>query len=260
MRTIAVVIEYDGTDFAGFQVQSGKRTVQAELCKAVRIITKESVPVIGASRTDSGAHATGQVVHFRTRCSIPIERVPLALNSVLPRDVAARWAWEADDSFHARYSARSRVYRYTVWNHPVRSAMMERYAFRVSHTLEVRAMQVAAQALVGRHDFAAFASEAHRYRNTMREVYSAQVGARLPLLWLRVEANGFLQGMVRAIMGTLLEVGLGKREPESIAYLLQQGSREKAGFSVPAHGLCLVRVNYDTAINGNERQQAGREQ
>ncbi|MEJ5252422.1 MAG: tRNA pseudouridine(38-40) synthase TruA [Armatimonadota bacterium] len=245
MRTIAVVIEYDGTDFAGFQVQQGKRTVQAELCRAVQRITKEKVAVIGASRTDAGAHATGQVVHFRTTCRIPIERVPAALNSVLPRDIAARWAWEADDSFHARYSALSRVYRYTVWNHPVRSALMERYAYRVSQPLNIEAMQEATRYLVGKHDFAAFASEVGRYRNTVREVYSAHLQARQPLVWLRIEANGFLQGMVRAIMGTLIEVGLGKRTPDTMAQLLESGTRQQAGFNVPAHGLCLVRVNYD---------------
>ncbi|MCS6949439.1 MAG: tRNA pseudouridine(38-40) synthase TruA [Armatimonadota bacterium] len=245
MRTIAVVIEYDGTDFAGFQIQRGQRTVQAELCRAVQKITGEAVPVIGASRTDAGAHATGQVVHFRTTCRIPIERVPAALNSVLPRDVAARWAWEADERFHARYSARSRVYRYTVWNHPVRSALMERYAYRVTLPLDVAAMREAAQYLVGRHDYAAFASEVGRYRHTVREVYRAELGARPPLVWLRIEANGFLQGMVRAIMGTLIEVGLGKRTPETLVQLLDGGRRGEAGFSVPAHGLCLVRVNYE---------------
>ncbi len=245
MRTIAVVIEYDGTDFEGFQVQRGKRTVQAEICRAVEKITKERIPVIGASRTDSGAHATGQVVHFRTTCRIPVERVPLALNSVLPRDIAAKRAWEADENFHARYSARSRVYRYTVLNQPVRSALLERYAYRVNQPLDVQAMQEAARYLVGKHDFAAFACEVKRYRNTVREVYSAHLQARPPLVWLRIEANGFLQGMVRGIMGTLIEVGLGKRTVDSIARLLVSGSNERAGFSVPAHGLCLVRVNYD---------------
>ncbi|MCS6830797.1 MAG: tRNA pseudouridine(38-40) synthase TruA [Armatimonadota bacterium] len=254
MRTIAVVIEYDGTDFAGFQVQRGRRTVQAELCRAVQKITREPVPVIGASRTDAGAHATGQVVHFRTTCRIPVERVPAALNSVLPRDVAARYAWEAGNSFHARYSARSRVYRYTIWNHPVRSALMERYAYRVSQPLDTEAMREAAKHLLGEHDFAAFACEVGRYRNTVREVYSAQLQTRQPLLWLRIEANGFLQGMVRAIMGTLIEVGLGKRPPEAIAQLLQSGSRDEAGFSVPAHGLCLVRVRYDESTTLRSEQ------
>lgn len=245
MRTIAVVIEYDGTDFAGFQVQRGKRTVQAELCRAVQKITKESIPVIGASRTDAGAHATGQVVHFRTTCRIPVESVPAALNSVLPRDIAARHAWEADESFHARYSALSRVYRYTIWNHPVRSALIERYAYRVSQPLDVEAMREAVKHVIGKHDFAAFASEVGRYRNTVREVYSVELGARFPLVWLRIEANGFLQGMVRAIVGTLIEIGLGKRAPDTMPLLLQGARREEAGYNVPAHGLCLVRVNYD---------------
>ncbi len=245
MRTLAVVIEYDGTDFAGFQIQRGQRTVQAELCRAVHRITGEAVPVIGASRTDAGAHATGQVVHFRTTCRIPVERVPAALNSVLPRDVAARRAWEAEEGFHARYSARSRVYRYTIWNHPVRSALLERYAYRVSAPLDIEAMRVAAGYLKGTHDFAAFASEVGRYRNTVREVYSVELGARFPLVWLRIEANGFLQGMVRAIVGTLIEIGLGKRAPDTMPLLLQGARREEAGYNVPAHGLCLVRVNYD---------------
>lgn len=245
MRTIAVVIEYDGTDFSGFQIQRGQRTVQAELCRAVQKITGESVPVIGASRTDAGAHATGQVVHFRTTCRIPIERVPVALNSVLPRDVAARRAWEAGERFHARYSARSRVYRYTIWNHPVRSALLERYAYRVSVPLDIEAMRLATEYLKGRHDFAAFASEVGRYRHTVREVYRVELGARPPLVWLRIEADGFLQGMVRAITGTLIEVGLGKRAPDTIPSLLQGARRGEAGYSVPAHGLCLVRVNYD---------------
>lgn len=258
MRTIAVVIEYDGTDFAGFQIQRGRRTVQAELCRAMQKISKEKVAVIGASRTDAGAHATGQVVHFRTTCQIPVERVPPALNSVLPRDISARRAWEADDSFHARYSARSRVYRYTVWNHPIRSALIERYAYRVSQPLDIEAMQEATTYFVGKHDFAAFASEVKRYRNTVREVYSALLQARPPLIWLRIEANGFLQGMVRAIVGTLIEVGLGKRAPETVVQLLESGTRQQAGFNVPAHGLCLVRVNYDVSTILKSEQQAGK--
>lgn len=259
MRTVAVVIEYDGTDFAGFQKQRGRRTVQAEVCRAVQKITKETVAVVGASRTDAGAHATGQVIHFRTTCRIPVERVPSALNSVLPKDVSARRAWEADDGFHARYSARSRVYRYTIWNHPVRSALIERYAYRVRQPLHLEAMREAVQYFVGKHDFAAFASEVKRYTNTVREVYSAQLLARPPLVWLRVEANGFLQGMVRAMMGTLVEIGLGKRDLETIVQLLEKGRRGEAGYSVPAHGLCLVRVNYGPSIPRNEKQ-AGKEQ
>lgn len=258
MRTIAVVIEYDGTEFEGFQVQRGKRTVQAELCRAVEKITKERIPVIGASRTDSGVHATGQVIHFCTTCRIPIERVPAALNSVLPRDIAARRAWEADETFHARYSARSRVYRYTIWNHPLRSALMERFAYRVSHALDVEKMRKAANYLVGKHDFAAFACEVKRYRNTVREVYSVQLGAKPPLLWLRIEANGFLQGMVRTIVGTLIEIGWGKRSTDSVVRLLEGDKSERAGFSAPAHGLCLVRVNYDISTILRNEQQTGK--
>lgn len=239
-----MIIEYDGTHFAGFQYQRGQRTVQGELEHGLGRLTREASRVAGAGRTDAGVHALGQVVSFDCRTTIPGEKLAWALNSVLPTDIRAVSSEVVGSEFHARYSAKSRVYAYLVLNRQGPSAMLSRYAWHVRQPLDVDAMAQGATALVGDHDFAAWANSVAEAKTTVRRVARCTVRRRGRLVLLMVEANAFLHGMVRNIVGTLVEVGLGRRKPEEIAEITDSRDRALAGPTAPAHGLCLVRVRY----------------
>ncbi|HZP80013.1 MAG TPA: tRNA pseudouridine(38-40) synthase TruA [Chthonomonadaceae bacterium] len=244
MPTFKATVEYDGTDFAGFQWQHGTRTVQGVLEAAIAQRTGQAVRLAGAGRTDAGVHALGQVISFQAETRIPIERMALALNSALPPDVSVRKVEAVEETFHARFSASSRLYAYLIVNRRTPSALLRRYSAFCPFLLDVEAMQAGAGALLGEQDFAAFANELEPGRTTWREVTRCQVGRYRNLVVVRIEANAFLRGMVRAIVGTLMEVGTGKRDPASIAALLHSRDRRLAGPSAPPQGLCLLKVRY----------------
>lgn len=248
MRRLAV-IEYDGTDFSGFQVQRGKRTVQGELERALHKITGEKIRVIGAGRTDTGVHAAGQGAHFDTAWKQSNEILHRALNAVLPNDVAVRSLVEVAPDFSARYSATRRTYRYTLLNQPLRAPLAERYALRVAEPLDAKAMDAAARLLNGQKDFGAFGTPP-RGDNTVRHVYRAQVERQGARVSVEVEANAFLYRMMRRIVGTLLLVGKGALSIDEFARVIEK--KHRAGQSVPPHGLCLVQVKYDL---GNDRSE-----
>jgi len=244
MRCFKVTVEYDGTDFAGFQYQAGQRSVQAELERAVEKLTGQAVRVQGAGRTDAGVHALGQVISFAVETRIPTDRLAYALNSVLPNDVAAVAAEEVDARFHARFSARSRAYVYVILNREQPSAVFGRFAHHHPYPLDVPAMQTAAAPLVGTQDFAAWANSADETHSTIRTVYRCVVRPVKQFVLVQMEANAFLRGMVRNVVGTLLEVGGGRRAPDEIIEITHSRQRANAGPSAPARGLCLVRVRY----------------
>jgi tRNA pseudouridine38-40 synthase len=244
MRRFKVTVEYDGTDFAGFQYQAGQRSVQAELERALETLTGQTTRVHGAGRTDAGVHALGQVISFETETRIPIEKLPCALNSALPTDVRAVAAAEAEARFHARFSALSRAYVYVILHRALPSALFGRYTCHYPHPLDLEAMQTGARLLVGTQDFAAWANESREVNSTVREVYRCAVRRRGPFVLVYVEANAFLRGMVRSIAGTLLQVGSGKRAPDEMAEITRSLQRSQAGPSAPAKGLCLVKVRY----------------
>lgn len=244
MRCYRATIEYDGTDFAGFQWQRDLRTVQGELETALRRLTEQDVRVSGAGRTDAGVHALGQVVSFRASTRIPTERLATAMNSVLPEDVRAVEACETDEAFHARFSAKSRAYVYVILNRQEPSAVWRRFAHHVRQRLDVGAMEEGARRLIGEMDFAAWANALGDVQTTVRRVLRCSVRRRGHLILLAVEATGFLHGMVRNIAGTLIQVGHGKREPADIERITASRDRSQAGPTAPACGLCLVRVRY----------------
>lgn len=257
MRCFKVTVEFDGTEFCGFQLQAGQRSVQGEIERAVQQITGQPVRVVGAGRTDAGVHAMGQVVGFRADTRIPIERMAAALNSALPRDVAAVRAVEVDPGFHARFSAVSRAYAYLILLRDSPSALFRRYAWHLPVPLDVGAMQEAARRLEGTRDFAAWAGASETV-TTVRTVTRCRLRQHGPFLMVHVEANAFLKGMVRTIVGTLVQVGLGRRAPEEMDRITGSRDRSQAGPSAPAHGLCLVRVRYPRiGIQGGARS-AGR--
>ncbi len=243
MRLLAI-IEYDGTEFEGFQLQRNRRTVQGELEHALHKITGEPSRVIGAGRTDTGVHATGQGAHFDTPWKQSTEVLQRALNAVLPNDIAIRSLVRVPKNFSARHDAKSRAYRYTILNQPIRSPLAERYALLVPDPLDVDAMDVAAQCLIGRHDFCAFGTPS-RGDNTVRQVHRAQVERHGERVQIEVEANAFLYRMVRRIVGTLLLVGRGALNVEGFRDVMAR--KRRAGESVPPQGLCLIAVKYDLA-------------
>jgi tRNA pseudouridine38-40 synthase len=243
-RVYRVTVEYDGTDFSGWQRQPGMRTVEGCLEEAVRQMTGEDVFVRGAGRTDSGVHAEGQVASFPLVARIPPHGLLRGLNSILPMDLAIVDAAEAPLDFDARFSARGKVYRYTVWNHVVRSPLHERTAWHVRQALDLAVMAEAAARLVGEHDFRAFRAADCERRTTRRIVRRLDVDRQGALCTFEVEATAFLKNMVRILVGTLVDLGRAIRPPEAVARMLETGDRAAGGMTAPAHGLTLLRVLY----------------
>lgn len=248
-RRLLAILEYDGTEFAGFQIQRGKRTVQGELERALHKITGEKIRVIGAGRTDTGVHATGQGAHFDTAWKQSNEILHRALNAVLPNDIAVDSLKQVAPDFSARYSATSRTYRYTLLNQATRAPLAERYALRIAEPLDADAMNAAAQLLSGQKDFGAFGMPP-RGDNTVRYVYRAQVERQGAQVIVEIEANAFLYRMMRRIVGTLLVVGKSAMSIDEFQQVIEK--KRRAGQSVPPHGLCLIQVKYDL---GNDRSE-----
>ncbi len=234
---------YDGTEYSGFQRQANAPTVQAALEAALAQIGQENVTVLGAGRTDAGVHAVGQVIAFDTSWKHGLDALLRALNAVLPADIAVRAVEEAASDFHPRYDARSRCYRYTLYNAPVRCPLARRYSLHVSAPLDVESMRRAASLLPGTHDFAAF-GQPPEGESTVRTVFRAELQGTPPWLMFEIEANAFLYRMVRSIMGTLLQVGHGEISVDYFAAVFESCDRSKAGPTAPPHGLCLMEVKY----------------
>ncbi len=244
-RNIRIVVEYDGSRHGGWQIQKDRPTIQGELQRAVEEITGRKAPVAGAGRTDAGVHAEGQVANFHTSSLIPARKWPDALNAHLPPEIAVLSAEEVPLDFHAQFAAASKVYRYRILNRPVRSALDRDRAHLVKAPLDLEGMRAAARHLAGTHDFRAFGSEMARKERTVRTIFSFDVRANGPFVEFLVHGDGFLYNQVRAMVGTLMLVGLGKRPPGWVKEVLDSKERSKAGANVPARGLALVEVRYD---------------
>jgi tRNA pseudouridine38-40 synthase len=247
MMRVRAVVAYDGTDYGGFQRQINAPTVQAALEAALVQVTQETITVLAAGRTDAGVHAAGQIVAFDTAWRHGLSDLQQALNAVLPIDIAVLEVEEAAADFHPRYDARSRRYRYSLYNAPVRWPLSRRYSLHVAAPLDVAMMQRAAQSLVGEHDFATFGRPPQgRKRScvTVRRVLMAGWSGEPPWLTFDIEANAFLYRMVRSIVGTLLQVGRGRMSLEEFAAALVACDRSLAGPTAPPHGLCQVEVKY----------------
>lgn len=241
---IMLVLQYDGTNFCGWQVQPGLRTVQGELENAVFSLTGERVSVIASGRTDSGVHARGQVAHFDTNSTIPPENFCRALNVLLPSDVKVIKSELAPENFHSRFSAKKKTYIYRFYKSSVELPLYSRYACRIDEKTDETAMNQAAQALVGTHDFKCFMSSGSDVKNTVRTIYECRIYKNGDLLELKVCGNGFLYNMVRAIAGTLYFVGLGKSSVKSVKAAIESKDRFFAGKTMPPQGLTLEEVFY----------------
>ncbi|HEX3694562.1 MAG TPA: tRNA pseudouridine(38-40) synthase TruA [Polyangia bacterium] len=243
-RNLRFLIEYDGTDFAGWQRQPGQRTVQGAIEDAIAAMTGETVLVRGAGRTDAGVHAAGQVANLTLEAAIPTLGLLRGLNSILPPDIALLDVAEAPADFDARFSARGKIYRYQVWNHLVRSPLRARRSWHYRGKLDLDIMRAAAQALCGEHDFRAFRASDCERRTTVRVVRRLEVDCLENLLSLEVEATAFLKNMVRILVGTLVDIGRGRIAPTIIARMLETGDRTIGGVTAPPQGLTLVKVFY----------------
>lgn len=249
MPRLALIIEYQGQQFCGSQYQVGQRTVQAELEKALSTIARAPVSCIFSSRTDSGVHALGQVAHCDWPESEPdIWQLNWGLNGILPEDMAVSRIVPVQDSFHARYDASCRQYVYRLLNTPQRSALLRHTHYFVPRALDVASMRLAAANLLGEHDFKAFKSTSSARVTSICRVKRAELlnlGEGVLEFW--IAANHFVYNMVRIIVGTLVEIGLGKRQPDSLSNALSSGNRNLAGPTAPSWGLCLHSVQYPEA-------------
>lgn len=246
-----LLIQYDGTDFHGWQVQANDRSIQGELERVIGSLEGSDVKVSGSGRTDAGVHAEGQVANVHLKRIWTPEKLRNAINGNLWRDIRIMKAETAADDFHARFSARQKTYVYRVMNAPVMSPFWKRYALHETRPLDVGVLNNAARALLGEHDWTAFSSALSESENKVRTVTDCTVDSiwdkrsNSCLLEFRIRANGFLRYMVRSIVGTLLEVGRGEKDFDTIQNALVTGDRNLAGMTAPAHGLTLERVDYE---------------
>lgn len=250
VRRFQATVEYDGTDFSGYQRQGqGERTVQQILEQAVQAVTAQAVTVLGAGRTDAGVHALGQVIAFDVEWRHDEEALGRALNANLPADVAVRQVVQVSETFHPRFSARRRRYKYKINNHIVRSPLLRRTMWHYRRPLDHVLMNRASQYLIGRQDFATFGQPPSGV-STVRQVYRAEWHRDHDLLEFIIEADAYLYRMVRSLVGSLCLVGVGDWSVDAFADALAAADRSQAGPTAPPHGLCLVAVSYDQAPTG----------
>lgn len=244
MRNIKLTIEYDGKDYHGWQKQPNKLNIQGEIEKAIQTITGEEVELIGSGRTDSGVHAFGQVANFKMESNFPIQKIPIAINSQLKTSIRIKKAQEVEESFHSRYHCHQKTYAYIIDNSEQGTAIYRNYTYHVAQPLNVKAMQQAANFLVGEHDFSSFKSSGTSSKSSVRTIYEAKIFQEQERVIIELTGNGFLYNMVRIISGTLVEIGLGEKRPEEMQEIINSKDRQKAGKTLPASGLFLMKVEY----------------
>lgn len=239
-----MTLEYDGTGYAGWQIQPNGATIQQKVEEALEKVLRETIRVHGSGRTDAGVHGRGQVAHFDTSSVLPLENIRAGANTYLPANIAIIRAEDVGPDFHARYSARGKVYRYKVFLGATRSPFLLDYAFRVSVPLNIDNMVIAARTLTGKNDFSAFEAAGSSIQDKVRELSRLDIRRKNKLLEFELQADGFLYKMVRNIVGTLLEVGKGNLSSEDVKNILESKDRTRAGPTAPPHGLYLYRVIY----------------
>ena len=254
---VALITEYDGTDFVGFQSQNNGRAVCDVLTAALEEIYQTKIHVEGCSRTDSGVHARGHVSSLDVPFFIPEDKLPIAINAHLPSDLSVRKALYVEDSFSARFNTLGKRYIYRLYSSPLRSPLKDRYAYHTTYKLDVEKMKKAAELFRGEHDFEAFCAAGGSQTTTVRTIFSVNVFEKDNDIEIEVQGNAFLYNMVRIITGTLVEIGLGKRRPEDMARIIASADRSNAGIIAPAGGLWLDEVFYRELGNGTEQTRMG---
>ncbi len=231
-------------NLTGWQKQSNKLNIQGELEKAIEEITGEKIELNASGRTDAGVHSLGQVANFKTNSNIPIEKIPIAINSKVKKSIVIKEATEVEESFHARYHCKKKTYRYTINNSLYGTAIYRNLEYHISQQLDMPAMQKAISYFEGEHDFAAFKASGTSSKSSVRTIYHAEVRKEGDRIYIELTGNGFLYNMVRIIAGTILEVGMKKIKPEEILDIIESRERQRAGKTLPPYGLCLMKVEY----------------
>lgn len=244
LRNLRLIIEYDGTNYHGWQRQKEALTIQGEIEDTIHSISGERVKLVSSGRTDAGVHALGQVANFHTKSSLDAISWQRALNSLLPQDISIKKADFVPLEFHSRYSAKSKVYRYVILNQLLPSVFYKDYAWHIPYPLNLRRMRKGMRYLLGTHDFSSFQASSYIVKNPVRTIRYIEMEKRMNFITIIIEADGFLHHMVRNIVGTLVEVGRGKIGPEEVKRILVLKDRRKAGPTAPPHGLYLVEVRY----------------
>lgn len=244
MRNIRIILEYDGTNYHGWQYQKNALTIQEVVKKAIEKITAEKINLIGASRTDTGVHAYYQVANFKSKTKIPAEKIPYAINSLLPRDITVVEAKDVEQDFHSRYSSKGKRYRYVILNRKFSSPIMRNYCWHINYKLDIEKMKEAADFLIGTHDFSAFKASGSNVKNPIRTVKETTLNKNKDIITFEIEADGFLYNMVRIIVGTLVDIGCHKIEPYMIKNILESKNRNLAGKTSPPQGLYLLKIFY----------------
>lgn len=244
MKNIKLTIEYDGTNYLGWQRQRTSPTIQEVIEKSLGKITGEKITIYGSGRTDTGVHALGQVANFRTESALDPETFQKGLNSVLPGDIVITKAEEAEPDFHSQLSAKSKTYTYKILNRPHPSALLRQRAWYIPYPLSIKRMNEAVRCLAGEHDFRAFAQSGKEVKSTVRTVLSAGFSTHGDITEFRIEATGFLKRMVRLIVGTLIQVGKERISPEQFRDILESGIKDKYVHAAPPWGLYLIEVRY----------------
>ena len=246
MRNIKLVIEYDGKEYNGWQKQPDKLNIQGTIEKAIERITGEQVDLMASGRTDRGVHALGQVANFKTNSNIPIEKFAIAINSNLKKSILIKSAEEVDERFHSRLTCKKKTYRYVINNSQFGTAIYRNLETHIPIKLNAEKMKKAIKFFEGEHDFKAFKASGTSSKSSVRTIYKAEI-KEMPdeRIWIELTGNGFLYNMVRIIAGTLVDVGLGKIEPEEINNILESKNRENAGKTLPPQGLYLLNVEYE---------------
>lgn len=246
MRNIKLTIEYDGKDFNGWQKQPNKLNIQGTIEQAIERITGEKVDLNASGRTDAGVHAYGQVANFKTNSNIPIEKIPIAINSNIKKSIVIKSAEEVEERFHSRLNCKRKTYRYVINNSKYGTAIYRNLETHIPQKLNVEKMKQAVKYFEGEHDFKAFKASGTSSKSSVRTIYKAEIIEKEnEKIYIELTGNGFLYNMVRIIAGTLVEVGLEKIEPEDIKEIIKSKKRENAGKTLPPQGLYLLKVEYD---------------
>ncbi len=243
-RRIRLIVQYDGTNYVGWQLQENGVSVQQRLNEAILAVTGEKIQLHGSGRTDSGVHAKAQVAHFDTDARMPANKFAIAMNMRLPRDIRVLYSEEAPEDFHARFSAKNKTYRYTLQLGPHADVFCRDTALHIHTELNFDRMQAAAQDALGEHDFFAFMSAGSKLEHTVRTIFRSEWSQCGQFYYYDVSANGFLYNMVRILVGTMLEIGSGKLPQDAIAHAINSKNRSDAGPTAPPQGLALMRVQY----------------
>lgn len=246
MRNIKLILTYDGSRYRGWQRLAGEEnTIQGKLERTLSRILDEPVEVSGSGRTDAGAHALGQTANFHCQSQLPCPEILSRLRTHLPEDIGVLSCEEVSPRFHARLNAKAKTYEYRVWNSGAPCVFQRKYVYQLDTPLNLPAMEQAAAQLTGTHDFLSFCSNKKFKKSPVRTIFSLEIRKAGPELRFTVRGDGFLYNMVRILVGTLLEVGMGRRAPEDIPAILAARNREAAGYTVPARGLFLMEVTYE---------------